>query len=586
MLKRFVIFALLAALAAPAAAQQGVLKRTTLDVAEETSAIRLDGLQSVGVSVINSGTYTLAFEASADGGTTWVSVGLVDLSDFTRDTSTTAAGTWAFGNLGFSHFRVRASAYTSGAPVVSFSRGYGGVNAPLSAGSISGGNDAASATGAAVPSSASYTGVNIGGNLTGLTGFSLGSTRAGAFAIVDGSGNQITSFGGGTQYAVDAALGSTPTGTLAVAIRDDALSALTPVEGDAIGLRVDATGALWVIPSGTTTVSGTVTANLAAGTNNIGDVDVASIAAGDNNIGNVDIVSMPADATELPAAAPLADNTANPTVPGVGAYLMGFETTWDRLTSTSGSLNVNITGGAGSGGTAIADDGDFTAGTTSFTPVGGFYQSTVTACTDGDTCAAGITAGRAVKVALANADGSLVTYSQDVTEDAAASGGEAGPMVLTVRRDTAASSAGTDGDYATVNTDANGLLWTRTLDACSGTAKTHIPINISTATTTELTASLSGASNYYYICSIDIVTAGANNVALVDDDSDGCGSVTSGLAGGTTAGTGWNFAANGGLTKGNGEGTVFKTGGTNRVVCMVTSAAVQLSGSIQVVAAP
>lgn len=62
---------------------------------------------------------------------------------------------------------------------------------------------------------------------------------------------------------------------------------------------------------GSVTVSGTVTANLAAGTNNIGDVDVLtlpalpagtnnigdvdvlSIAAGDNNIGNVDIVTMP-----------------------------------------------------------------------------------------------------------------------------------------------------------------------------------------------------------------------------------------------------------------------------------------------------
>jgi hypothetical protein len=41
------------------------------------------------------------------------------------------------------------------------------------------------------------------------------------------------------------------------------------------------------------TVTGTVTANLAAGSNNIGDVDVLSIAGGDNNIGNVDIVSVP-----------------------------------------------------------------------------------------------------------------------------------------------------------------------------------------------------------------------------------------------------------------------------------------------------
>lgn len=103
----------------------------------------------------------------------------------------------------------------------------------------------------------------------------------------------VTGGGGGTEYAVDTALGATPTGSLAIAIRDDALSALTPVEGDAIGLRVDANGALWTIPSGTTVVSGTITANIAAGTNNIGDVDVLSIAAGDNNIGNVDIVTMP-----------------------------------------------------------------------------------------------------------------------------------------------------------------------------------------------------------------------------------------------------------------------------------------------------
>ena len=126
-----------------------------------------------------------------------------------------------------------------------------------------------------------------------------------------------------------------------------------------------------------------------------------------------------------------------------------------------------------------------------------------------------------------------------------------------------------------------------TRDPCDGAAKTVIPINIVTATTTELTPSLSGGSNYYYVCSINLgPTAGAQNFALVDDDSDNCASVTSGMAGGTTAGTGWNFAANGGLVLGNGQGTVLKTGGTNRVICAVTSAAVQISGVMTVVAAP
>ena len=157
----------------------------------------------------------------------------------------------------------------------------------------------------------------------------------------------LTGGGGGTQYTVDDPLGATPTGTLAVAIRDDTLSSLTPVEGDAIGLRVDANGALWVIPSGTVTVDGsgviqpvsaaslplptgasteveqqTQTAHLAAietaveGTLTVDgsavtqpishaaltelaaaiitevqcDI-VAELPAGDNNIGNVDVVS-------------------------------------------------------------------------------------------------------------------------------------------------------------------------------------------------------------------------------------------------------------------------------------------------------
>lgn len=171
-------------------------------------------------------------------------------------------------------------------------------------------------------------------------------------------------------------------------------------------------------------------------------------------------------------------------------------------------------------------------------------------------------------------------------EDAGETAGGNLAMAGSVRRDTAASSAGTTGDNATINTDASGLLWTRTIDPCSSGAKTFLPINISTATTTEITPSLAGASTNYYVCSLVLVTAAANNVALVDDDSDGCGSVTSGMAGGTTSGSGFNMAANSGMTFGNGMGAVFKTNGTNRVVCLVTSAATQLSGTMTVVAAP
>lgn len=51
--------------------------------------------------------------------------------------------------------------------------------------------------------------------------------------------------------------------------------------------------------------------------------------------------------TELPAAVALADGTANPTVPGVGAFLMGWDTVnWDRLQQDGfGSLHVKVPSG-------------------------------------------------------------------------------------------------------------------------------------------------------------------------------------------------------------------------------------------------
>ena len=101
--------------------------------------------------------------------------------------------------------------------------------------------------------------------------------------------------GGGTEYAVDTALGATPTGALAIAIRDDALSALTPVEGDAIGLRVDANGALWTHDDSLdAALTGTelqvdIVAALPTGTNAIGKLAANSGV----DIGDVDILTMP-----------------------------------------------------------------------------------------------------------------------------------------------------------------------------------------------------------------------------------------------------------------------------------------------------
>lgn len=580
-------------------------------------------------------------------------------------------------------------------------------------------------------------------------------------------------------FTDDAAFSLTSSKVMATGcIRDDALATVATAETDVVPCRVSSTGAVW----------GAI-ASIAAGDTDIGNVDLEiagtaiavntgsasaqtlrTVSASDSpDVASLAIVA--GDTTDIEAAIEGLDHAEDAAHSSGQFGVMSLAVRQDSQldfgadgdyvpfsVNADGELRVAFAGAAG--GTSLADDGDFTAGTTTGTPAMGFYQSTVTACTDGDSCTIGLTTGRAAKVHFANADGSSATIASDMTvgsafgttgpgmlllyqdfdgaalatptnvgteleavpwsasikgipyvmlvnedgsgafgttttpwvvgdgagalniicdsgcsggtqyaedavhasgntgtlalgvrndagtalaadgdniammfnasgalyvaatvtdgagalntivdsgtvttvstvttlsqlggvalpiEDAAETAAGVGIYAMAVRRDAAASSAATTGDNATINLDALGQVWTRQLDPCSGVAKTHIPINITTATTTELTAALAGASNNYYVCSLDLVTAAANNVALVDDDTDNCASVTSGLAGGTTAASGWNYAANGGLSKGDGNSMVYKSGGTNRVLCLVTSAATQLSGSIQVVAAP
>lgn len=68
-----------------------------------------------------------------------------------------------------------------------------------------------------------------------------------------------------------------------------------------------------------------------------------------------------------------------------------------RPASAAKPFPVEIVAGAGSGGTAAADDADFTATTTSGTPSMGVYESTPTTVTDGDMGIVGITSGRRLK---------------------------------------------------------------------------------------------------------------------------------------------------------------------------------------------
>jgi hypothetical protein len=102
-------------------------------------------------------------------------------------------------------------------------------------------------------------------------------------------------------------------------------------------------------------------------------------------------------------------------------------------------------------------------------------------------------------------------------------------------------------------------------------------VNISTITTTLVITGVS--ARHVRICSFQLVTAAANNVAWLSGTGATCGTGTAGMSGGTTAASGYNLAANGGIATGSGLGTVLKTVAAGDSVCLITSATTQLSGT-------
>lgn len=328
-----------------------------------------------------------------------------------------------------------------------------------------------------------------------------------------------------------------------------------------------------------------------------------------------------------------------------------------------GGLRVSIVAGAGSGGTALADDADFTAGTTSFTPAGGFYQSSVTACTDGDTCAVGITAQRTMKVTLFSAAGTELTQDTQAThattlgtitsvtggvlmgnastatptdvgadgdaaalwltrngalnvadaggsltvdgtvtvtdgsgalnviadsgtittlsqlggiavpvEDAAETAGGTGVYAMGVRRDTAASSAGTSGDNTMASYDSLGRLWSRTGDPCSDHARLSTAA-ISTTTNGNVEVVALNGSDLIYVCGVSIVETAAQSVQLIYGTGTACATGETDLTGP------YALAANGGFLFPNAGVPHFIVPAGN-AFCIETNGTGQTSGHV------
>jgi hypothetical protein len=268
-----------------------------------------------------------------------------------------------------------------------------------------------------------------------------GSNDALNVAVVDASGNQVTSFGGGTQYTEDAASAGGESLTLAGAVRQDSIASSTSADGDYANLKVTSVGRLYT--------SATVDAALPAGTNAIGKL--ASNSGVD--IGDVDVTSV---------------------IPGTGATNLGKAEDGASADGDTGigMLAVRKATPANTSGA----DGDYEFLQMS---AGRLWASaTIDAALPAGTNAIGKLSANS-GVDIGDVDVTSIIPGTAATnlgkaEDAAHSSGDTGIAAWAVRKDTAAALAGTDGDYAPLEVDATGNLYVKVNNAESSPLPVYI----------------------------------------------------------------------------------------------------------------
>jgi uncharacterized phage-associated protein len=204
---------------------------------------------TVSISLTRTGTITageISFQGSDATGGVWFPVKATRIESFTTENSILLSGVadimWKVSCAGFFGLRAQLSTQITGAGSVFITTIWD--TSPV--------GDTRSTVGQSDETKLNAT-TTLKSGLKGSSAAALvTSTASGAdhqildVAIYDGSGNQISTFGGGTQYVVDAAAPTTPTGSISLAQRDDQLSTVTPVEGDWIQPRASSKGALWV----------------------------------------------------------------------------------------------------------------------------------------------------------------------------------------------------------------------------------------------------------------------------------------------------------------------------------------------------
>ena len=209
---------------------------------------------------------------------------------------------------------------------------------------------------------------------------------------------------------------------------------------------------LLCVQSGTTT---TVTSTGVAGQFVASCAGLQSVRARTSGVtgGNVTVTghAVPVSYGNVATAAGGANGSIGSTgaaVPASGTYIAANKS--GNLTGlsldASGNLNVNLAAGGGSGGTALSDDAAFTAGSTSFTPVGGVYNDSIANATSGHADAARITQKRAVHINPRDSSGNELLGSKT----------SANSVPVVIASDQGAVSVSASGNFNNASVGTNG----------------------------------------------------------------------------------------------------------------------------------
>ena len=364
----------------------------------------------------------------------------------------------------------------------------------------------------------------------------LAGNDALAVAIVDGTGTQITSFGGGVQYQEDTPHTTGDTGTLSLAVRnDDAGTSFTGTNGDYSPIAVDSRGQLYV----TTASANALTVNVNSLPNE-----------GQQTMANSISVAIASDQSAVPIS-----GTVTATVSGTVNATVNYSYPEDsaHASSDKGAFILGVRNDAAAT-TFTSTDGDYSPIATSATgkvfdyasqevstgyergvsTIGGVDANTGNAEVDNIYVLAN---GNALAVGLADKNGDLIGAEKLIEthhkEDASHASGDYGNFVLAVRNDANAVVTSTDGDYSQISVNDKGAVAIQdggnsiTVDGTVGVSGT-VTVSGTVAATQSGTWVL-GANSGVDIGDVDVTSVipgtGATNLGKAENSAHTSGDV-------------------------------------------------------------